>query len=320
MVRTSVLALLGLAVAVSAPAGADDGFPVSVTNCGQQVTIPAVPERLFVVNPSDLPILAALEVLDLVVGRTGALVESVYDAETLAHIQRIPIAATEVNATGGSVVSLETVLAAQPDLVLAPVRALDRGLLLDSGIPMYSPPAFCLEPEAGADGSADFDLVFQQLHHFGEMLGRGTLAEAAIADLRLTVEELMAEGESRHGTAVAIYVGSERSLYAYGRRSMVQPVFTAAGLDNVFADTDERVFDVSVENLLALDPKIVVLLYSDRAPEVVVGTFLSVPGIDRLSAVANDRYLTLPFPYTDPPTPLSIAGAAVLSDRLDALD
>ena len=320
MVRRSVFALLALALAAPGPAIADDGFPVSVANCGEQVTIPAVPERLFVVNASDLPILAAVDGLGLVVARTGALVESVYGADTLARIHDIPVAATEVNATGGSVVSLETVLAAQPDLVLAPVRALDRGLLLASGIPMYSPPAFCLEPEAGHDGRADFDLVFQQVQRFGDMLGRGALADAAIAELQGRVEDLAAEGEGRHGSGVAIYVGSERSLYAYGRRSMVQPVFTTAGLENIFAETDDRVFDVSVESLLALDPETVVLLYSDRSPDVVLSTFLSVPGIDRLSAVANDRTLTLPFPYTDPPTPLSIEGAVVLSNRLDALD
>ena len=319
MVRRSVFALLALALGAPGPANAD-GFPVSVTNCGQQVTISSVPERLFVVNSSDLPILAALDGLDLVVGRTGTLVESVYDADTLARIRDIPVAGTEVIATGGSVVSLETVLAAQPDLVLAPVRALDRELLLASGIPMYSPPAYCLEPEAGTDGRADFDLVFQQLQRFGDMLGRTALADAAIADLRNRVEDLAAEGAGRHGSGVAIYVGSERSLYAYGRRSMVQPVFAAAGLQNIFAETDERVFDVSVETLLALDPETVVLLYSDRSPEVVVSTFLSVPGIDRLGAVANDRTVTLPFPYTDPPTPLSVEGVAVLSDRLNALD
>jgi len=295
------------------------GFPLTTTNCGHEVVIKSIPERLVVVNSDALAVLDALDALDLVVARTGSLVREAYSAETLAKIDAIPVISTTSSSTGGSVIGLETIISMAPDVVLAPEKAVDRDMLGAADIPLYAPVAFCSVPEAGENGYASFDMVFDQLRKYGEILGRSNKAESAIAKMKATLESTKSTGNTSDGTAIAVYVGSERSLYFYGRRSMIDPIFDAVGLENVFGDEDQRVFSGGLEDFIKRDPQTVVLLYSGTPPEKIHDLFLSVPGIDGLSAVRNNRVLTLPFPFTDPPTPMSIAGVQVLKSKLNLL-
>jgi len=302
---------------VATPTFAQD-FPLTTTNCGHEVVITKAPQRLFVVNSDALAVLDVLNALDLVVARTGSLVREAYSAEALAKIDAIPVVSTQANSTGGAVIGLETIIDAAPDIVFAPEKALDRDMLNAAGMPLYAPVAYCASPEAGADGYASFEMVFAQLRKYGAVLGRSAQAEAAIADMMASVEDAEAVTVS-HGTAAAVYVGSERNLSFYGHRSMIHPIFEATGLENVYGDIDQRVFSGGMEDLISRDPQTVVLLYSGTAPEKIRDMFLSVPGIDQVSAVMNDRIVMLPFPYTDPPTPMSITGVQVLKAKLDGL-
>jgi iron complex transport system substrate-binding protein len=100
---------------------------------------------------------------------------------------------------------------------------------------------------------------------------------------------------------------------------MVTPVFAAAGLTNVYADSTERVFDANVEDIISRDPATIVLLYSSGEPKDVIDSFMSAPGVSALSAVQKGRVVALQFPYTDPPSMLSIAGPAHLRELLATL-
>ena len=55
------------------------------------------------------------------------------------------------------------------------------------------------------------------------------------------------------------------------------------------------------------------LLYSSGDPQDAIDSFLSSPGVAGLSAVQARRVVALQFPYTDPPSLLSIKGPAELS-------
>ena len=105
------------------------------------------------------------------------------------------------------------------------------------------------------------------------------------------------------------------TTYAYGSRSMAHPQLESAGLDNVFGDVDERVFEVTLEELLGRDPDVVVLLYGDGDPAAVEEALTSLPGADELTAVREDAVMTQLFNFTEPPTPLSIDGLERIVDR-----
>lgn len=293
------------------------GFPVTVENCGTRVTIAKRPERIVLVNNDALPNVEALGAVDRIVAITAKPAQGLFSDATVRALERLTPLTTEQNATGGAVVSQESLLGMRPDLVVAPENAVDRKALEAAGVPVYSPSAYCDDPPAEYRKAADFDRVWEELETTGRILGAQEAASTAIEAAKREVAG--GNGESA-GTAAALYVSSGgATLSPYGGPSMVTPVFAAAGLRNVYAASEERVFDVSVEDLVAQDPRTIVLLTSGGDPAETERAFLSAPGVSGLSAVREHRIITLEFPYTDPPSVLSARGPAELRQRLDAL-
>jgi iron complex transport system substrate-binding protein len=293
------------------------GFPVTVDNCGTELTLDRAPRRVLLINNDEVGTLEALGALDRVVAVTADLQEGLYAESTYAALGDLGLLSTDTTATGGSVVSQESILATAPDLVIAPENAVDRAALASAGIATYVPAAYCADPGPELSGTATFDRAWSEVRALGTVLGVPDRAERVVADARA---ELDGAERPDAGSAAAVYVSSGGTVLSpYGGPSMVTPVFEAAGLRNVYADVDERVFDVSLEDLLARDPRTVVLLTSGSAQETREA-FLSSPGVDRLSAVREGRVVVLPFPYTDPPSVLSAQGPAQLAALLADLD
>ena len=299
-----------------AAAGAAAGFPVTIENCGSEVTLDSPAQRIVLVNNDELPNLEALGAVDRIVAVTSPLQPGLYADATYSALEAQSVLSTEKNATGGSVVSQESILGAEPDLVIAPENAVDRAALTASGIAVYTPSAYCADPGPELSGTATFDRVWSEVRTLGALLGESGTAEQVVADATSTVGAVAPDA----GTAAALYVSSGGSVLSpYGGPSMVTPVFAAAGLTNVYADSGERVFDANVEDIISRDPATIVLLYSSGDPQSTVDSFLGAPGVAGLSAVRDQRVIALPFAYTDPPSLLSVEGPAKLSGLLSAL-
>ncbi len=314
----TVAALTGCATASSSEttdaATSATGFPLTIDNCGSELTLDAPPERIVLVNNDGLANLEALDAVDRIVAVTATPAEGLYEPETYAAIASLDVLSTETNATGGSVVSQESILGMAPDLVIAPEKGVDRDALTAAGVAVYTPSAYCTDVPAAYTQTATFDRVWDELATYGEILGE-TDAAAAIATQAQA--ELASLPEAENGTAVGLYVSSGGAVLSpYGGPSMVTPVFEAAGLTNVYADVDDRVFDASLEDIIARDPGTIVLLYSSGDAETVKESFLSAAGVDSLTAVQNGRVIALPFAYTDPPTVLTAEGPSVLRGLL----
>ncbi|SDD85327.1 ABC transporter substrate-binding protein [Auraticoccus monumenti] len=291
------------------------GFPVTVTSCGTELTLDAAPQRIFLIGADTIPLLDAVGAVDRVVSRTGTLPTDVYDPDLQAAAEAIPVVESGVGETGGSVISSEVVLAADPDLVIGPTNGVDSGALTAAGIPVYTPPAYCPDGTSPQTGTASFQWVQDQVTEYGRMLGATDQAQAT--NDRLTQQLTQLEPAGERLTAAALYIPQGGgTFYPYGAPSMVTPLFEAAGLDNVYADDQQRVFEGSAEDLLDRDPDVVVLLYSDEDDSAVRDAFADLPAAQQLTAVQQDRVLTLRFPYTDPPTPLSVDGVGQLTEQL----
>lgn len=295
----------------------ETAFPVTISNCGHDVTIEHAPQRIVMVNTDQLSNLEAFDAVDRIVAITTPPAPGLYEASTYAAMGALQTLATEKNATGGAVVSLESILGARPDLVIAPEKAVDRAALAAAGVPLYSPSAYCTDPPAAYTQTATFDRVWTELTTFGQVLGEPEKAASVIAQAKASVQR----GDVRDaGTAAALYVSSGGTVLSpYGGPSMVTPVFQAAGLRNVYADEPQRVFDAGIEAIAARDPQTIVLLYSSDDADAVKAAFLSMPGVGGLTAVQKGRVVMLPFSYTDPPSILSTRGPAALADTLAGL-
>lgn len=307
------LSACGLVAGDDSEAASGDGhYPVTVDNCGAEVTFDAEPEDVVLLKSSSVPFLAELGVLDRVSARAGEYPREYYDDRTWAALEDIPALTGKTDASGHLLISKEVVVNEEPDLVLGEVDNLSRETLGDVDIPLIEEPALCAE---GLDDPG-FDDVYSQLEVYGEVFDKGDEADAAIADLEAEVDQLTSAPVGDGRTAAVLYptVGGGVT-YAYGTRSMAHPLLEAAGFENVFADTDERVFEVTPEELLGRDPDVLILLYSAGDPAKVEDAVTTLPGADDLAAVREDQLMPLLFNYVEPPTPLAVEGLEQIRER-----
>ncbi|WP_406024362.1 ABC transporter substrate-binding protein [Nocardioides sp. NBC_00850] len=315
MLATAALVLAtttacGADAASDAPATA--GFPVTIENCGAEVTFDAPPERVVMLKSSAVPYLHALGVMDQVVARAGEYPADYYDTETQAELDDIPLLTDEMDTSGHLQISKEIVIAEEPDLVLGEVDNLSRDTLDAVDIDLLEEPAMCPE---GVDDPG-FDDVYSQLETYGKVFDREDEAAKAVADLRRRVMELEKQKVGEGRTAAVLYptVGGGVT-YAYGTRSMAHPQLEAAGFEDVFADVDERVFEVSTEDLLERDPDVIILLHNSGDPKQVEESITQLAGAEDLTAVKNGDVMAQLFNFTEPPSALSVDGLERIIDR-----
>jgi len=315
LVATAALALAGCGLTSVSEHTAEGGsgpYPLTVENCGADVTFEARPERVVLLKSGPVPFLAALGVFDRVTARAGEYPRAYYDDATWSALERIPALTRKTDTSGHTLVSQEVVIDQEPDLVLGQLDNLDRAGLGAAGIPVIEEPAMCPE---GLDDPG-FDDIRAQMTTYGRIFDRTAEAEAANAELERREAALTADpaGERRRAAVLYPTVGGGVT-YAYGTRSMAHPLLEAAGFENVFADTDERVFEVTAEELIGRDPDVLVLLYAAGDPGDVVEAVRTLPGADSITAVREDELMPLLFNFVEPPTPLALDGLEQIRQR-----
>lgn len=310
-VLTSLLLLTACGAATDDKAQASAGaYPVTLTNCGARVSFASEPKRVVLLKSAAVPYLHDLGVMDRVTARAGQYPKAYYDASTQAELDRIPLLTDKTDTSGHLQISKEVVISQTPDLVLGQVDNLSRDTLSAVDIPLLEEPAMC----EGSTAVPSFDDVYAQLTAYGKVFDRQEAATTAIAALK---DRLAKIGKVKEGgTAAVLYptVGGGVT-YAYGTASMAHPQLEAAGFTNAFADSKERVFEVTLEELLGRDPDVLILLYSDGDPKAVEKALTDLPGSAKLKAVANGKVMTQLFNFTEPPSPLSVDGLEKIVQR-----
>ncbi|GAB7039607.1 MULTISPECIES: ABC transporter substrate-binding protein [Catenuloplanes] len=292
--------------------GTQAGFPLTVRNCGVDVTFDKAPERVVLLKSAAVPYLHSLGVLDRVTARAGQYPKEYYDAATLAELEKIPLLTDKTDTSGHLQISKEVVISQQPDLVLGEVDNLSRDTLSAVDIPLLEEPVLCPDNTA----APTFDSIYAQLESYGRLFGRQAEAQTAVAALRDRMAKIE-KVESR--TAAVLYptVGGGVT-YAYGSTSMAHPQLEAAGLTNVFGDSTERVFEVTLEELLGRNPDVIIMLYGDGDPKAVETAVTGLPGAEKLTAVQNGDLLVQLFNFTEPASPLSVDGLEKIVERFRA--
>ncbi|GAA3388643.1 ABC transporter substrate-binding protein [Cryptosporangium minutisporangium] len=289
----------------------DGIYPVTINNCGTDVTFDAEPERVVMLKSAAVPFLHELGVMDRVTARAGQYPKAYYDAETIAELDRIPLLTDKTDTSGHLQISKEVVIAQEPDLVLGQVDNLSRETLSAVDIPLLEEPALCETTKT----KPTFDDIYEQTQNYGKVFNRYDEAASAVAALKKRTEAATAPKPSGRTAAVLYPTVGGGTTYAYGTLSMADPQLTAAGFTNVFGNVDERVFEVTREELLGRNPDVLILLYSDGDPKAVEQAITSLPGADQLKAVQNGNVLAQLFNFTEPPTPLSITGLEMIRKR-----
>ena len=294
-------------------------FPLELANCEATLRFDAAPERIVLLESAPVTTLDGLGVLDRVVSRAGAFPPGYYDQELAARIEAIPAMSEDRDASGHLQISQELVLAQSPDIVFGLPDGVTRDALADAGAQAVVQDIYC-----GPDGErASFETLGRMIEMYGLIFDRTAEAEALRALLTERVAAVSASaGGLRTATAAVLYpsVGGG-PLYTYGAGSMATAQLDALGIENVFAGSPDRVFEISAEPLLAADPDVLIVLYqghgdgSDLVEEMIAQDQLS-----SLRAVQQKALQPLLFNFAEPASPLVVDGLERIHEWLLGLE
>lgn len=288
--------------------------PVTLDNCGTEVTVDSPPERVVAIKSTSIEMLLALGLEDRMVG-TAFADGPVPDAWADAY-DAVPVLSDKVPGQ-------EALLAVQPDFVYAGWEsnfsddgAGERGALQDLGIGTYVSPAACKE-EGYMPDPLTFDGLFDEMREIASVFGVEDRAEEIVAEQ----EELLAAVEPPAEETTALWYSSGTDTpYVGAGIGAPQMMLDAAGLTNIFADVHDTWTSAGWEQVVAADPDVIVLVDATwNTAESKIEMLEANPATSRLTAVQEHRYLTVPFPAAE--AGVRNAQAVVdLSEQLAALD
>ena len=314
-VSALVLGLSGCAGAPEASSSASASSSVSkitLTNCGQKVTLDKPATRGITLNQG-----ATEDVL--AVGMEKSLVGTAYlDGAIPAKWQD---AYKSVKVLAKEYPSKETFLAAKPDVAFASYSSAftdkdgvgTREALAKQGIATYISPFGC--PKGTAKADATWDNVYSELTDVATLLGKPEAAKSVITAQKAEVAAVE-KAQTGKGLKVVWYDSGDKTPFLGGGTGGPQLILDAAGATNVFADQKDNWFDGSWEKVVAADPDVIVLADAswDTAAQKI--KYLeSDPVLKNLRAMKNKSFISLPFSATTPGAELA-DGAKTVSDGL----
>lgn len=312
LVLIATLALAGCAATPSAttPTPTADS-PVTVSNCGTEVTFDSAPERVVTIKSTSTEMLLALGLGDKIVGtafQDGPVPEQwATDAATLTSIaDKVP--------------SEEVILEQEPDLVYAgweSAFAADgagaRGELASLGVNSYVSPSACQSAEQPAKLS--FDNIFGDITQIASIFRVDPAP--LLADQQKTLDSIDADGDGR--TAFWYSSGSD-TPYSGAGIGAPELVMETVGLTNIAADVNATWAPLSWEAVVDANPYFIVLIDASwNTVESKIERLETNPATANLDAVVNKRYLVLPFASSEAGV-RTVEAAASLSKQIAELD
>lgn len=306
---TAVVSTLLLAGCAGAPdsngpaAGSAAGYPVTIENCGIEVTVAAPPQRAVALNQGAAEILLSLGLADRLAG-TATWTDPVRE-NLAADNARVPRLADNQP-------SFEVVLDKEPDFVaasfggtLGPGGVAERQQFTELGVPTYLSPTDCdgkTDISVNADGARTEPLTMDSVY-------REIRDLAAVFDVADRGERLVTELRDRYAAASG-RIAAERVSLAYWFADTSTPyvagccgssgiITDAVGAKNVFDDTTDEWPQVSWETLLDRDPTALVLADLSRrslagdALDSKIAFLESNPVTAKLTAVRERRYIVV---------------------------
>lgn len=311
----ALLAVTGCAASPAAqpsPTAAEpaaSAYPLTVDNCGTEVTFEQAPEKVLTIKSTTTEMLLALGLEDRILGRAfpdGPLPEDLGGED-------IPVVSDKVPGQ-------EAVLDLEPDLVYAGWEsnfsadgAGDRATLGDLGVNTYVSPAAC--KEAGRPEKLAFDDVFAQITEMGAIFD----VPDAAAELVAEQEAQLAEIPTADDVSALWYSSGSDTPYVGAGSGAPQMILDAVGVTNIAAGVDDSWTPFNWEAVVDANPDVIILVVSDwGSAEKKIDVLTSNPATAKLDAVVNERFITVPFAATEAGV-RNVEGAATIADQLEAL-
>lgn len=262
-----------------------------VDDMGRKLFLAQAPRRIVSLAPSVTEMLYAIGAGDQIVAVTGLCD---YPPEALSKAK-----------VGQLSANLETIVALQPDLVIAPHGFLSAEVL--DQFERLKLPLLLLRAQSVDD-------IFRHITTLGRLLNRSKSANEVAARLRARLKRIKDNTEGRP-TPRVLYVLNMEPLITVGPTTFIHHVIEVAGGSNVARDAVTEYPRLSMETVLARNPD--VLVFPTGATE-------GIPESDRLSwrrwptlsAVQSGRFFEIPSVLLDRPGPRLMDGLERLARAL----
>ena len=292
MRASRALFALALVALTSTAAFAETSYPLTVDNCGVSVNFAFAPKRVVTIKSSTTEMLLALGLADRIVG-VGFQDDPAPEPWT-ATAAGLPVLADKVP-------SQEVVLEAEPDLVyggwesnFAADGAGERQSLMDLGVASYVAPAACRSIKPA---KLTFEGVFAEIAEIGTIFDASAAADTLIAEQRTALGGVTAD---TRGLTAVWYSSGTKAPYVGAGSNAPAMIMEALGLTNIFADVDDGWFASSWEAIVDANPDVIVLVDAAWNSAAQKKKLLAEnPVTSKLDAVANQRYLVVPFPASE---------------------
>lgn len=323
MYATALAGVLGLALVGCADAPTTGGstsdpsstaFPAEVTSCGHTTVVESAPTSAVTLNQGATEVMLALGLEDSMTG-TAYLDEAIADQWQAAY-DTVPVLSEEYP-------SHEDFLAAAPDFAYASyTSAFDDEVaggqddLEAMGIASYLSPFGCADDADKATTS--WESAWGEIEDIGTVFGIATRADEIVDTQRTTLEGLR-QSQVGKGLTVLWYDSGTKTPYVGAGGGGPQLVMDAVGLDNAFDSLDGGWADASWEEVLKIDPDVIVLADASWDTAADKKTYLeSDPVLSQLTAVESGHFVTVSFAESTPGVRL-IDGASTVAEQIEAL-
>lgn len=327
--RFSLLAM-GFALMATSAAAEPTAYPLTLQNCGEEVTFKKAPESAVTIGQSATEIMYALGLEDKVKG-TSVWTSDIQERfrEVDAKVERLAVQAPSFVAVVGKRPEL---VASQWEWNVGPKGDVGtREQFRDVGIPTYILPVDCADKNnlIGADGTRLADLetqnILQGVSEMAAIFDVSAEGERVIADLKEREEMAVQKAEKAHAqgaSAVFWYSSSDKGVdpFVAGAKGAPGWMLKRLGIRNVI-ESDEDWPVVGWETIARADPTIIVIAdltrqkYAVDSAEAKIAFLKNDPVTSLMSAVKHDRIVVMDAHAMDP-TMSTFDGLSQLADAV----
>ena len=272
----------------------------TVQSCNRSVTFENPPERAVSNDVNLTEMMLVLGLADQMVGYTGISGWKTLDAEMRSGVKELP----ELSA---KYPTKEVLVGADADFFFA---GWNYGMKVGGevtpetlklfGIKVYELTESC--SHIMDKDKASLKDMYADILNLGKIFGVKSRAEALVESYKSELESFKAKLVNiDEGLRVFVYDSGEDAPFTAGRYAMPTALIEAAGGQNIMDDFNKSWGTVTWEEVIDRDPQVVVIVnYGDVTAEQKREYMMSNPAFKNISAVKNNRFVTLEYVEATP--------------------
>ena len=272
----------------------------TVQSCNRTVTFENPPERAVSNDVNLTEMMLVLGLADQMVGYTGISGWKTLDAEMRSGVKELP----ELSA---KYPTKEVLVGADADFFFAGWNygmkvggEVTPETLKPFGIKVYELTESC--SHIMDKDKASLKDMYADILNLGKIFGVKSRAEALVESYKSELESFKAKLMNiDEGLRVFVYDSGEDAPFTAGRYAMPTALIEAAGGQNIMDDFNKSWGTVTWEEVVDRDPQVVVIVnYGDVTAEQKREYMMSNPAFKNISAVKNNRFVTLEYVEATP--------------------